>query len=169
MDVIGWIHTGSALAALLLGPAVFFRVKGDRYHCRIGYAYALSMIVLNLTALLIYDLFGGWGPFHWMALVSLATLMAGLVPAVWRTKNWLEAHYQGMCWSCVGLAAAGAAELFTRVPDVWPSAAKLVPAHYFWVAVGVSVVVTGGVGTYMIRVKRMGFPANRTALTESAN
>ena len=161
MDLLGLIHTAFAAAALLLGPAVFFHPKGDRYHRRVGYAYVVSMAALNLTALMIYDLFGGWGPFHWLALVNLATLLSGFVPAYLKRPagSWLEWHYLGMCWSYVGLAAAGAAEFFTRVPHFWPETAALVPPHYFWIATGVSAAALGGLGTYLIRIKRLGFPA----------
>lgn len=58
MDLLGLTHTATATAALLLGPAVFFRRKGDRTHRRVGYAYVASMVILNVTALAIYDLFG---------------------------------------------------------------------------------------------------------------
>lgn len=106
MDGLGIVHTGSAAVALLLGPVVFFRDKGDSLHRRIGYGHVVGMAALNGTALAIYDLFGGWGPFHWLALVSLATLAAGFVPAlIRRPAKWLEWHYFGMCWSYVGLAA----------------------------------------------------------------
>lgn len=57
MDLLGLTHTATATAALLLGPAVFFRRKGDRTHRRVGYAYVASMVILNVTALAIYDLF----------------------------------------------------------------------------------------------------------------
>ena len=38
------------------------------------------MVGLNVTALSIYRLTGVFGPFHWAALFSLATIVAGVVP-----------------------------------------------------------------------------------------
>ena len=164
MDLLGLVHTAFATAALLFGPVVFLRRKGDGPHRVLGYAYVASMALLNATALLVYDLFGGWGVFHWAALLSLATLAAGFVPALLRRPKgkWLEWHYQGMCWSYVGLAAAAAAELFSRLPEAWPALAAVVPRHYFWMAVGVSSFVVWAIGSYLIRFRRLGFdPALR--------
>ena len=50
---------------------------------------------LNVTALMIYRLFGTFGPFHVAALVSLATLAAGVVTVVRRrpARTWVEHHY----------------------------------------------------------------------------
>lgn len=73
-------------------------------------------------------------------------------------EKWLEWHYLGMCWSYVGLAAAAAAEFFTRVPRLWPSIAGHVPPQYFWIALGACVAVLGGLGTYLIRIRKLGFP-----------
>jgi Na+-driven multidrug efflux pump len=74
------------------------------------------MLILNTTALLIYDLFGGFGPFHYMALFSLATVLGGLVPAFLKKpkEKWLDMHYEFMSWSVIGLYAAFWAETFSR-------------------------------------------------------
>ena len=39
--------------------------------------YVLSMLLLNITALMIYDLYGRFGPFHVASVISLATIGAG--------------------------------------------------------------------------------------------
>ncbi len=67
------MHTLSAASALLLGPSVFVRKNGTALHKKLGYSYVASMVVLNGTAFMIYDLFNGWGIFHDLALVSLFT------------------------------------------------------------------------------------------------
>lgn len=161
MDALGLFHTVFAVAALALGPAVFFRRKGDARHRALGYGYVVSMALLNASALLIYDLFGRWGPFHWAALVSLLTLAAGFVPALLRRPRgkWLEWHYFGMCWSYVGLAAAAVSETFTRLPQLWPGLREVVPAHYFWTATAAGTFLAVGAGVYLIRVRRLGFDA----------
>lgn len=83
-----------------------------------GRLYVASMLVLNVTAFGIYNLFGRFGVFHWFALASLATIIAGMIP-VWflrRSKNWISPHYQFMAWSYAGLLAATSNEIFAHVP-----------------------------------------------------
>jgi hypothetical protein len=86
------------------------------------------MVLLNATALMIYNLFGRFGPFHALALVSLATVTAGVVP-VWlrRPRAWLELHARFMSWSYGGLVAAFFSEIGTRVPGVGFTTGVLVP------------------------------------------
>lgn len=118
-NLIGWLHLASALAALLLGGGVFLLPKGGRRHRGLGYGYVAAMLLLNGTALLIYRLTGHAGPFHVAALFSLATVVAGFLPAYRRRPRgqWLHWHYAFMCWSYVGLVAAGASEVATRLPE----------------------------------------------------
>ena len=44
------------------------------------------MLALNGTALAIYELFGGFGLFHWVALFSLGSVVLGYWPA-WRKSS----------------------------------------------------------------------------------
>lgn len=141
MSAIGLFHTTCATVALLSGAAVLMRRKGTRSHRRIGWVYVGSMLLMNGTALMIYRLFGGFGPFHVAALFSLVTVVAGIVPAVRRRPaNWLDHHYQWMSWSYVGLCAAGASEVATRVPG-----------FQFWWMVLAGTFVVVGVGAVAIR------------------
>ena len=118
MTWIGIAHLVFALLALLSGTVVIFRRKGTVSHKRFGYFYVACLLALNLTALMIYRLLGVLGPFHVLALVSIATLFAGLVPALRRTPGWLDRHYRAMSWSYVGLCAAFVAEILVRTPLV---------------------------------------------------
>jgi hypothetical protein len=115
-------------------------------HVRFGYAYAGMMFILNASAFLIYDLFGSFGPFHWAALISLSTLIAGLVPAFfrWPEKNWLELHYEFMNWSIVGLYAAFWSETFTR----------FFRFEGFWILVSTATFMTVAAGIYFIKKKK---------------
>ncbi len=113
---MGLAHVIIALLAILFGTLIIFARKGTPYHRWIGRAYFASMLALNATALAIYELFGGFGVFHWMALVSLATLIAGYIPARTRTPGWMPRHAYCMSGSYVGLLAALASEILTRVP-----------------------------------------------------
>jgi uncharacterized membrane protein len=123
MSTVGWIHTAAAVAALALGAAVLLRGKGTRSHRRLGWTYLIAMVLLNVTALAIYRLTGAFGPFHVAAILSLASVTAGIIPAVRRkpAATWVERHYWWMTYSYLGLLAAAVAEVVTRVPgiDFW--------------------------------------------------
>jgi len=116
LDLLGGVHTFLGLLAIVLGAAVFPIQKGGASHRRVGRMYAYAMFGLNGTALMIYDLFGGFGPFHYAAIASLATLIAGLWSLRRRTQGWMQRHAIFMCWSYVGLLAATAAEIASRIP-----------------------------------------------------
>ena len=135
MTPLGAAHTAIAIVALIAGTAVVIQPKGTRRHKRLGRVYLVSMLLVNGSALLIYRLFDGFGPFHWAALASLAVLMAGIIPALRRSPDWLVRHQFYMSWSYVGLLAATAAEITSRVPG-W---------DFFWsVTLAVSGVVLAG-------------------------
>ncbi len=118
MYVTGAVHLLFAIAALASGLFIVLRRKGTRTHRRVGRVYALSMIGLNVTALMIYRLTGTFGPFHVAALVSLLTIVGGVLPALRRRPRggWIERHAYWMSWSYVGLVAAAASEAATRLP-----------------------------------------------------
>jgi uncharacterized membrane protein len=120
LDPLGVAHSLFGIAALLLGLIVLLIRKGTRVHRRIGLAYGASMLLLNGTALMIYDLFGHFGPFHVAALVSLATVVAAFVPVLLRRPQgtWMKHHAALMCWSWVGLTAALLSEVATHLPGM---------------------------------------------------
>jgi uncharacterized membrane protein len=101
------LHTAPAVGALALG-LIMLQPKGTPRHRRIGQAYVLTMLFLNLTALSIYHLFGRFGPFHVASIISLATICAGFIPVFIRRPRigWMDLHAHFMCWSYVGLVAA---------------------------------------------------------------
>ncbi len=116
IDLLGWSHLAAAAAGLGFGAAVLVTKKGTTGHRRLGWAYVISMVLVNGTAFLIYDLFGRFGPFHYAAMFSLATVLVGLVPAVRRKPRgrWIRHHAYWMTGSYVGLLAAATAETATR-------------------------------------------------------
>jgi uncharacterized membrane protein len=113
---LGLAHLAIALLAIISGTLVVLSRKGTSRHRWLGRAYAAAMIGVNLTAFSIYELFGGFGLFHWMALASLLTVLAGCVPALSRKPGWKTRHAYFMAGSYVGLLAALAAEILTRTP-----------------------------------------------------
>src|SRR5688572_27494243 len=129
LDPLGAAHTAFGLGAVLLGLAVVLMKEGTPSHRRVGIVYMLAMLLLNGTAFLIYDLWGRWGPFHNLALVSLITLVCGVVP-VWlrRPKAWLGLHGTFMSWSYAGLIAAFLSEIAARIPGVGFVPGVIVPS-----------------------------------------
>jgi len=117
MSTLGLTHMIFGIVALLAGTAVVLLRKGTRWHRTLGHVYLTSMISLNVTALFIYRLFGHFGPFHWLALNSLLTLIAGMVPVFTRRPKglWLEHHAIFINVSFIGLVAAISAEITSRI------------------------------------------------------
>jgi uncharacterized membrane protein len=151
MITIGQVHLASAIVALAAGAWTVWRPKGTAAHRRVGWSYAASMLTLNVTALMIYRLTGTFGPFHVAALISLATVIFGIVPA-WKrrpAKTWLDRHYFWMTYSYVGLLAATVAETATRIPALQAFAGG--PTLTFWTVVVVSSLAVFVVGSRIIR------------------
>lgn len=141
MSTLGWIHTTFGIIALLAGTAVVLLRKGTRWHRTLGHVYLTSMISLNVTALFIYRLFGHFGPFHWLALNSLLTLIAGMVPVFTRRPGWLERHAIFINISFIGLVAAMASEITSRIPGLEDN---------FGLVVGLTSVLIIGVGMVLL-------------------
>lgn len=113
MTTLGWLHVGAAAVALVAGASVFAFQKGTRRHVLVGRVFGVGMLLVNLPALLLYEASGTLGPFHLLALISLATLTAGLAPLLLghRGRGHVARHGVFMSWSYVGLVAAGLAQL----------------------------------------------------------
>lgn len=140
----GLIHTILGLAALILGSGVLFRKKGTLSHKRWGYAYTVSMLLLNGTAFGIYN-FNGFSLFHGFAVLSLATLFFGLHPAIHRGKdNWLEQHFYFMNWSVIGLYCAFVAEIGVRFFEM----------RYFWWVVMLATIIVSVSGALYVEKEK---------------
>lgn len=118
--MLGAIHIIFAITALSLGAAMLLQKKGGRRHRNFGYLYSVALLLVNLSALSVYRDSGQPGPFHILALISLATLSAGVLPALLRKPRnaWLNRHAYFMSWSYVGLVAAGVGQMATKVSDL---------------------------------------------------
>lgn len=116
----GLIHFIASVLALVFGSAVLVMKKGSKIHIRTGYLYVVSMLVLLVTAFMLYNLFGKWGIFHYLAILSSFTLLLGMAPIFLRNqiKNWAYLHFSFMYWSVIGLYAAFVSEMLTRIPEV---------------------------------------------------
>lgn len=51
---MGVLHLASSVVAMLLGAYMLWANKGTQRHKKVGYAYCLSMLSVNITALGIY-------------------------------------------------------------------------------------------------------------------
>jgi len=121
---ISVVHLGVALLAVGLGTTVLFADKGTRLHKRLGYAYVISMLLVNATAFGIYQIWGTFGLIHWGAVASLLATGGGIGVALARRRipDWQEWHTVLMGGSVTGLYAAFVVE----------STYRLFPAAYFW-------------------------------------
>jgi uncharacterized membrane protein len=132
---------------MIFGAVIIFMKKGNSLHKKLGYIYIFCMLGLNVSALMIYKLFGHFGPFHAFALISLGSIIGGFVPVYLKKpeKTWLEFHYEFMNWSVVGLYAT-----FTRFLNFsgWSG---------FWLMVGSATGATVAVGAYFIKKKKGAF------------
>jgi uncharacterized membrane protein len=125
-DTLATGHVLAALAALLTGVANLWLPKGTRTHRAIGTIYGLALVTVNLAALSLHRE-NVFGVFHALAIISLATLVAGLAPLLLgkRSGQVLATHAYCMSWSYAGLAAAGLGQLAVTVDTGW--GAWLVP------------------------------------------
>ena len=113
MSWLGGVHLGAAVAALLVGLAMLLAPKGTDKHRRFGRLYLACLILLNAAALLIYeDSAGKFSVFHYLALLSLATLALGFgfIRFGRQAPRRIITHAHFMAWSFAGLAAAGAGQ-----------------------------------------------------------
>ena len=115
---IGLTHLLAGIFALFFGGLVIVLKKGTKVHKQSGYLYVFSMSILLLSSFGVYRLFGAFGPFHVLSLVSTFSLLAGMLPMFKRnrTPKDYETHFKRMYWSVAGLYAAFAAESFVRIP-----------------------------------------------------
>lgn len=115
MDTLTLFHTGCGVAALVWGGVVVGMRKGTRRHRYAGWIYVAIMTLLCVTSFFIYELFGGFGPFHVAAIISFVSIIGGILAPLLRTQigdDWMEAHYRFMLWSYVGLVMATGSHFF---------------------------------------------------------
>lgn len=115
ISAIGAAHVAMGIIALTSGAAVLMTRKGTVRHRLVGRAYAAAILIINATALAIFDLTGRPNVFHAIALVNLATLTMGVV-ALWRWRRTgdprdLITHQRRMAMNYVGLWMAFVTEL----------------------------------------------------------
>lgn len=113
----GMIHAIFAVVGLLSGAYLLIATKGSRLHFYIGRVFGVSLLIVNFSALFIYDFNDGRvGPFHFLIPVSLFFLLFGWIPMLRKKKseNYISRHIIGMIGASLGLWAAGATEYYFR-------------------------------------------------------
>lgn len=164
MSPIGTTHFVASVASVFLGAVVLLQgPKGGRRHRQVGWTYVVAMLTVNATAFMLYGLFGGFGPFHVAAIISLTGIIAGTVAARsarrarlaqqrFRRSNRVEVHFWWMTFSYVGLIAALASEAITRLPATRAIGGGA--GAIFGAAVGGATALVFAVGSYLIVTRR---------------
>ena len=129
---LGSVHVLAASVAL--GLVVLARPKGDRWHRGLGRLYVVVMLAVSVPVLFVYDITGGPGLFHALAVVSLLTTASGwlAVRRQRRSRSAVTPHATLMVWSWIGVVTAGLAQLAS---SAWPDASP-------WPVLAVTVVMT---------------------------
>ena len=140
-STIGYLHLLFSIISMITGLIVILNTKGTKFHKRVGYVYAVNMLLLNISSFFISN-FNGFSIFHFFAIVSLITILAGMYPVLKRSKNWLQKHYYFMAWSVVGLYCAFWSEVGTRFVKNMQD---------FWWAVAIATFLTAFLGNYFIK------------------
>jgi len=144
----GLIHFISSIIAFVLGTLVLVMDKGTIKHKIIGRLYALTMLIVLITAFITYRLFGTWGIFHWTAVVSSLTILFGLIPILIKRpiNNFIVLHFSFMYWSVVGVYGAFVSETLVRMPKVVIESG--IPNNVFYIMTGISTALVMGLGAY---------------------
>jgi len=115
---IGHFHLICAVIGLIVGPILFLMGKATQKHKLYGYLFISVMLLTNLTALISYNLTGGFNLFHFFALISLATILPAFyyIRRAIKTNNKRDYITHGilMSWTYFGLVAAFLSEYYTR-------------------------------------------------------
>lgn len=113
---LGWVHSLACLVALAAGAYVFATAKGTRRHRQVGQVFVISQVILNLTALGIYQVGSFFFP-HVLAIVTLVLIAAGWGSArlIRRHGVWKHVHLSSMILSYYLLIGGGVNEVFLRI------------------------------------------------------
>ncbi len=149
----GLIHFIASMLALMFGTAILYMKKGTVQHKLIGKLYALTMVIVLITAFMTYRLFGHWGIFHWTAVISTVTLLAGLI-SIYNKKptNYIVVHFSFMYWSVMGVYAAFISETLVRMPNVVVQSG--IPNNVFYNMTGIGTALVMGLAVfYFLKLK----------------
>ncbi len=141
------VHIAAVSFAVPMGAAIFLMRKGTLVHRRVGYAYFLLMLAVNLSILpveaRVLPIAGtGFGMFHLFAMLSLTSLALGALALrrwlITRAPEAMRSHQINLAYSYLGLMMALASELLVN-PNLGIS--RVATAEQFWTLMAV---VNGG-------------------------
>lgn len=144
----GLVHLVFSVLALISGTLVLILQKGSDRHKKVGYLYSISMLIVLITAFMLYNLFGKWGIFHWTAVISTITLLCGLIPVFTKKPKgaYIPLHFSFMYWSVIGLYGAFVSETFVRLPKMVIENGA--PNSVFYNMMGIGIALTMGLGAF---------------------
>lgn len=141
ISLLGWNHTVACLLALIAGAMQLAGEKGTPAHALKCNIYCLSMVIANVTALVIFggqDLLlrhgqppvigRGFGFFHWTAVATLGFVLLGrLAASLQRHSFFAYAHPICMILSYWILVGGAVNQAFVRVEWVRQAALAISP------------------------------------------
>ncbi len=151
-DFIGWFHTIAAIIALITGGMILARTKGTLLHKRTGRVYGVSMLIVCISAFMIYRVQKTFGILHIFAVISTVTLILGMLPLYSKNyKDPIVMHLSWMYWSVIGLYCAFAAEIGTRLPLLLNIEDSYTT---FYILIGISSGIVGLIGSRYFKKKK---------------
>jgi uncharacterized membrane protein len=154
-SVAGAFHVVMAIVGLLSGAYLLLTVKGTRLHKGIGYAFTGALIIVNVSALFIYDFNSGKpSVFHYLIIISLSCLFYGLYPmfVIPTRSGRIKQHLKGMIGAALGLWAAGATEYFVRELAKGLNATQLI-SYSFAISLPFATLIGVSIWYYVHRTK----------------
>lgn len=155
-SIQGATHLIASIIGLLVGAYLLIAAKGTNMHRTLGKLFSYSLIIVNVSALFIYDFNdGSIGPFHYLIPVSLGFLMYGWIPMLRKkkAKNYMYQHIIGMVGASLGLWAAGATEYFVREVATDQMDKGLLILYSFMISVPFAILITILITVYIGREK----------------
>lgn len=107
-EALALAHLSAAIVAIVIGIWVFASPKGTTRHRVLGGIYVGLLVLLDVAALSLHRE-AVFGPFHMLAILSLATILVaiGLMVLTRRPPAIVATHAFMMSWSYAGLISAG--------------------------------------------------------------
>lgn len=98
ITLLGWIHTLVAIVALAAGFYTLAVYKVITTAQKTGQLYLACTLVAAVTALMIYK-HGGFGPGHFLAVLTLLALAAGFLVTRLPVFAKIAKYFQALCFS----------------------------------------------------------------------
>lgn len=98
ISLLGWIHTGIAIIALVAGFYTLARYKFILLEHSTGKIYLICTLIAASTALIIFR-HGGFGPAHALAVLTLLALAVGTIASKTGLFGKFSSYIQAMSYS----------------------------------------------------------------------